>query len=97
MSTPFEPRVGDWYRKPNGETFEVVAVDEADETVEIQYFDGDLEEFDFESWYELDLEPIDPPEDWSGPFDDLEPDDLGEDVAGHGPVGDYLDEIDRED
>jgi hypothetical protein len=50
--------------------------------VEIQYFDGEVEELDLDSWYEMALEPIEPPEDWSGPFDEIDPDELGySDVA----------------
>ncbi|MEZ5581910.1 MAG: DUF6763 family protein [Candidatus Competibacteraceae bacterium] len=30
-----------------------------------------------DTWYDLPLEAIETPDDWSGPFDDLEPDDLG--------------------
>ena len=57
MATEYEPRIGDWYRNPGEETFEIVAFDEADETVEIQYFDGTVEELDLDTWYELDIEP----------------------------------------
>lgn len=98
MPTPYEPQVGDWYKKLGGDSFEIVAVDTDDETLEIQYFGGEVEELDHETWYELDLEPIDPPEDWSGPFDDLEADDFGDNgVAMRPGVSDFLDEIDRED
>ncbi len=73
-----DPIVGNWYK--NLETridFEVVAVDEDTQTVEVQHFDGEVEEWDLDIWREMVLEAIEPPEDWSGPFDDLEPDDLG--------------------
>mgnify|MGYP006909092440 CR=1 FL=1 len=98
MPTTYEPRVGDWYKKLGGDSFEVVAVDKDDETVEIQYCGGEVEELEHETWYELDLEPMDPPEDWSGPFDDLEADDFGDNgIAMRPDVADFLDEIDRED
>ena len=72
-----DPIVGNWYKNVEEETeFEVVAVDEEAQTVEIQYFDGEVEEIDLDSWYEIVLEPIEPPEDWSGAYDQLEPDDL---------------------
>jgi hypothetical protein len=29
-----------------------------------------------EEWEEMDIEDIEPPEDWTGPLDDLESDDL---------------------
>ena len=73
-----DPIVGNWYTNlETGTDFEVVALDENAQTVEIQLFEGEVEEVDLDAWYELVLEPIDPPEDWSGPFDDLEADDLG--------------------
>lgn len=73
------PLVGEWYADPQGGIFEVVAVDEEDGTIEVQYFDGTLEEFDAESWPELGLRPVDPPEDWSGSFD-IEREDYGVDL-----------------
>lgn len=75
MSTEIEPVIGNWYKGEGDSTFEVIAVD--DDSVEIQYFDGGIEELDMASWNEMEIEEIEPPEDWSGPFDDLEKDDLG--------------------
>ncbi|MFO7642417.1 MAG: DUF6763 family protein [Candidatus Competibacteraceae bacterium] len=75
-----DPIIGNWYRnQETGNDFEVVALDEDAQTVEIQYFDGELEELDLEIWYDLPIDPIEAPEDWSGPFDEMEPDDLGYD------------------
>jgi hypothetical protein len=45
MTTP-QPGIGDWYRLHGGDSFEIVAVDEEDGTIDIQYFDGTLEEMD---------------------------------------------------
>lgn len=74
----YEPIVNQWYRHlDKGYQFQVVAVDEEERTVEIQHFDGDLEEFDFDTWAEMELELIEPPEDWTGGMDDIETDDLG--------------------
>src|SRR5438309_5552185 len=39
MATP-QPAIGDWYRSSGGALFEVVALDDDDGTIEIQYFDG---------------------------------------------------------
>ena len=65
-----KPIVGQWYRGVTNELFEVVAIDDEDETIEIQYFDGTVTEMDFDSWNEqlLDqmLDAADAPEDWSG-------------------------------
>ena len=79
MATEYEPRIGDWYRTVNGENFEIVALDPDDSTLEIQYFDGTVEELDLDTWYELDLESVEPPEDWSGSMD-IERDDYGVDL-----------------
>lgn len=73
-----EPQVGQWYRNEAGALFEVVAMDGDEGIVEIQYFDGDIEELDMDAWYAQMLQPEAEPEDWSGPFDDLVADDLGD-------------------
>ena len=74
-----KPVVGQWYRGATDELFEVVAIDDQDETIEIQYFDGSVTEIDFDGWNdqlreEL-LEAADAPEDWSGAVD-VEAEDL---------------------
>lgn len=72
------PIESQWYQHlDKGLQFQVVAVDEEAGTIEIQYFDGDVEELDVELWKEMEIEPIEPPEDWTGPIDDVERDDLG--------------------
>lgn len=69
-------KIGKWYLdNADGQLFEIVAMDEDDEAIEIQYFDGSIEEVDTELWNEMELTSAAPPEDWSGPFDDLEADD----------------------
>lgn len=70
--------VGEWYQTDTGERFEVVAIDEEEATIEIQYFNGDVEELDIDAWSSISLQSIPAPEDWSGPFDDLERDDFGD-------------------
>ncbi|MCO6439969.1 MAG: hypothetical protein J5I81_02545 [Nitrococcus mobilis] len=78
MSHDFEPVVGYWYRHlDKGQTFAVVAFDESQAAVEVQHYDGDVEEIDLDSWYEMEIEPTIAPKDWIGPLDDIEPDDLG--------------------
>jgi hypothetical protein len=73
------PVVGDWYRRQGGELFEIVAVDEDDGTIEVQHFDGTVEELDFESWddqwEDALLEAAEAPEDWTGSVD-VEPEDV---------------------
>ncbi|GMW07535.1 MAG: hypothetical protein QY320_00400 [Gammaproteobacteria bacterium] len=67
--TEITPTIGNWYRHENGELFEVVARDETDATVEIQYFDGTVEELDQDAWDELEIEEAEAPEDWTGSVD----------------------------
>jgi len=68
-----KPIVGQWYRGVTNELFEVVALDESDATIEIQYFDGTVAEMDFETWneqlFDRMLDAADAPEDWSGAVD----------------------------
>jgi hypothetical protein len=81
-----EPTIGQWYRnQENKRIFEVVALDEDEGTIEVQYFESEIEEIDLDTWYEIPLENIPEPEDWSGPYDDLVADDFGDtDVTRHG-------------
>lgn len=69
------PVIGQWFSRANGTLFEVVAIDEDDETVEIQQFDGTIGEVDIERWTELPLTEISAPEDWSGSVD-MDPEDF---------------------
>lgn len=93
----FQPVVGEWYQTPGGELFEVVAYDSDEDVVEIQYFDGALEELDRETWDELAIEPAEAPEDWSGPMDIVSEDmqDMNETVIPRAHDGyDYMNDID---
>jgi hypothetical protein len=75
MPNMLRPRHGQWYAHlDKGGTFQVVAIDLDDGLIEIQTFDGDVEEFEREGWRELDIEAIVAPEDCSGPFDEIQPD-----------------------
>lgn len=86
MTTMLKPRISQWYRHlDKGQQFYVTAIDDEEGTVDIQHFDGDVEEMDFDDWNEMDLETIAPPEDWTGPVDDIERDDLGYSETGMEP------------
>jgi hypothetical protein len=63
------PVIGNWYKHENGEIFEIVALDADDGAIEIQYFDGTIEELEFDAWEQLEIEEAQPPEDWSGSVD----------------------------
>jgi len=71
-----EVAVGQWFRS-GGESFEIVGIDVPSELVLVQYFDGTLEEFDFETWTQLAAQPCAAPEDYSGALD-LDPEDYDE-------------------
>jgi hypothetical protein len=73
------PRIGEWYQSANGDKFEIVALDEDEATLEIQHYDGAVEEIDFDSWEEMEAFSIEPPEDWSGSLD-IEREDYGVDL-----------------
>src|SRR5690554_4626165 len=76
MTAECEPIVGNWYRRlDKAQVFHVVSLEDGD-SIEIQHFDGALETLDYEDWDSLELEWIEPPEDWTGPVDDLDVDDL---------------------
>ena len=69
MANKYVARLGDWNKSISGEIFEIVALVEDVATMEIQHFDGAVEEIDFDSWNEMEVLPIEPPEDWSGSLD----------------------------
>jgi len=65
--------VGQWYlREDTQERFQVLDYDERAGTVRIQMFDGSLDELDEDDWRALSPEPVEPPEDWTGPLDNVE-------------------------
>lgn len=43
------PEIGLWYRDIENRLFEVIAL-ESEDAIEVQYLDGDITEFDRESW-----------------------------------------------
>ncbi len=79
MSTDVgDARIGQWYlRWDKGELFQVTGLDSQAKTIEIQTFDGDVDEIDADAWTSLPLGLAEPPEDWTGPVDNVEVDDLG--------------------
>jgi hypothetical protein len=92
MANKYQPRISDWYLSISGDRFEVVALDNDEATLEIQYFDGAVEEIDFDSWNEMEIKTIEPPEDWSGSLD-IERDDYGVDLELTAP-NDHINPID---
>jgi len=85
MAVP-NPDIGNWFRRPNGTWFEVVAIDEDGETIEIQQFDGTIDEYDIEAWPTLLLVEAAAPEDWSGSVD-MDPEDYVGKKGKEQPIG----------
>jgi hypothetical protein len=80
MESAINPVVGQWYRHPDadkGEMFQVIDIDTDEDTVEVQYFDGDIEELPQGTWHAQGLQSCAPPEDWTGPYDEIARDDRG--------------------
>lgn len=75
------PSVGSWFKESQqGVIFEIVAVDEVSQTIETQLIDGEVSEYDVDSWAQLELQAIEEPEDWRNAYelsqeDALNPDD----------------------
>lgn len=67
--TEIAPVIGNWYKHENGDLFEIVAMDPDDGVIEIQYFDGTIEELEVDAWEQMEIEEAEPPEDWSGSVD----------------------------
>lgn len=67
------PEIGRWYKTPSEALFNVVAIEAGAEegggTIEIQHFDGSIEEIDRAEWAALLARPVAEPEDCSGALD----------------------------
>ena len=82
MATEVDPIEFSWYAiVDKGQRFMVEAVDMENRLIDVQYFDGELDELEFDEWYQLDLEPTEAPVNWSGPIDIGEQDDLGTEIT----------------
>lgn len=69
MLTRILPEIGNWYEnKESNVFFEVVAIDDKG-MVATQYYDGEIEELDTETFLKMPLRVTDQPEDWGGPFE----------------------------
>ncbi len=80
------PAIGHWYRRTNGNLLKIVAVDEEDATIEVQFFDGTIDEIDLDTWNGVLRERVDAPEDWSGSVD-MDPEDFSGEDSGEIPLG----------
>ena len=73
-----EPLLDNWYQDADTDrSFRVVAIDADNDSIEVQYVNGDLGEYDNATWEESAFYPVEAPEDWTAPFDHVVMDDLG--------------------
>lgn len=78
------PVVGGWYKDLQSEAlFEVVAWDPAGHTIEAQYLDGEVTEYDLDAWRELALQAAEAPEDWRAAYELDDEDSLDPDLPFH--------------
>jgi hypothetical protein len=89
MRNELDPRIDQWYAPlDKGQRFYVVAIYQEENTIEVQYFDADIEELSFEEWRELDIELSEEPENYAGAYDIAELDDYGTEITDTEP-GDW--------
>lgn len=82
MPNELDPLIDQWYAHlSKGQRFFITAVDEEQDSIDIQLFDGDIEELSFEEWRELNIELSEEPENWTGALDIAEKDDRGTGVT----------------
>jgi len=78
------PEVGAWYKDvQTSSLFEIVAWDPAALTIETQYLDGEVSEYDLDAWREMLLVRVEAPEDWRTPFELDDEDGLDPDLPFH--------------
>lgn len=68
--TMINAEIGHWYRIDfSPDPVEVVSLDDDEQVVEFQHFDGEIEALELSDWQSLTPVEVDAPEDWSGPFE----------------------------
>ena len=98
MSTEVEPLANSWYTDlETEEEFRVVAVDEDEGIVEIQYQDGELEQIDLDVWNEMDIETSAAPDDWEEGDEDDEGEDEDDDWNEEEDEDDYDEDEDEDE
>ncbi|MGH8467767.1 MAG: DUF6763 family protein [Gammaproteobacteria bacterium] len=67
MSNEVDPVAGRWYEHiERGQKFEVVDVDDERGVIEVQYATGEIDEMDIDEWCDVEIEPIEIPEERIG-------------------------------
>ncbi len=78
------PVVGAWYKDlQTAALFEIVAWDPQAHTIETQYLDGEVSEYDLDAWREMLLERAEAPEDWRAAYELDDDDALDPDLPFH--------------
>ncbi|NVJ49578.1 MAG: hypothetical protein HWE13_06730 [Gammaproteobacteria bacterium] len=77
----FNAEIGHWYRITGmTDPVEIITIDDQDDRIELQHYDGLIESLDFTDWQALAPIEIETPEEWSAPFDherfDVHPNEL---------------------
>ncbi len=90
-----EPVVGAFYEnlEEDGRTFEVLAFDENEGTIEVQYKDGTTGEIDLDDWYGMDLEQLESDDE----DDDVDDEEVDDDTDEDDDEDEDLDELDEEE
>jgi hypothetical protein len=75
MAKSTDPIIAQWYHYPQkSQKFQVTAIDDHFDTVEVQYFDGTIDEFELTTWYAMEVvNPVGTEmqrEDWDAPYDE---------------------------
>ncbi len=73
--------IGHWYRiNFAADPVEVISLDDNEQTIEFQHFEGEIESLDVSDWQSLIPVEVEAPEDWSGAYEmerqDVQPDRL---------------------
>lgn len=70
MAKSQRPLIGNWYYDAQEDQyFEIVAMDTDRGTIEIQYLDGEVGEFERDQWREIDANNVAPPKDAEAAFE----------------------------
>jgi hypothetical protein len=86
------PQIGSWYASSYLQSiFEVVAIDDDQGTIEIQYENGDLDELEFDEWQTGRFLKACPPDDAQGAFGVSTEDDWEDDLQPESPLYDSSD------
>lgn len=95
-----KPELAGWYQDIENRYFEVVALDEDTGLIEVQFFDGAVDEIDSDTWEDLEVKASAEPEDVRGALEDLGKDDLGDTEAvlhpgQHESIAEEIDQLEQ--